>query len=213
MSCCEKEHFSYRHYTDKGVYGEQKEIDYSIYITESGDNISLADMRSPLDKPEEKGVIAKLKSIKKEKPILISYVVQKFRERIAQEIRRYRNNGIKLSNLSKKWQDDPLFSEIDHLFSEKLHEIHNSLMFCRMDRLKEGQYFIDITGKLNKSIKALSELNHAFEEYMSALVGSEHGNTDQALEAVRIHVDAMVDTVRDLTNKVMERFQFGNAPF
>lgn len=131
---------------------------------------------------------------------MISDAAKNFRDRIAQEIRCYRDNEIKLSNLSKKWQEDPLFSELDHLFSEILHEIHNVLLFCRMDQLKEAQYFIDVTGKLNKRIRALSELNHAFQEYMSALVGSEHGNTAQAMETVRIHVDAMVDTVRDLTS-------------
>lgn len=195
----EKKHFSYRHYTNDKQNIEQKEIDYGIYITESGDTISLDEIRSPLDKPETKGAINALKKIvKKEKPILISHVVTKFRERISKEIRRYRDNGLKLKGLAKKWQDDPLFSEIDHLFSEKLHELHNVLLFCRMDQLKETQYFLDITGKLNIIIKDLSELNHDSEEYMSALVGSEHGNTDQALEAVRIHVDAMADTVQDL---------------
>ena len=152
-----------------------------------------------MDKSNAKGAINALKKIvKKEKPILISHVVTKFRERISKEIRRYRDNRIKLKGLSEKWQDDPLFPEIDHLFSEKLYELHNVLLFCRMDQLNETQYFLNITGKLNKIIKDLSELNHDSEEYMSALIGSEHGNTDQALEAVRIHVDAMADTVQDL---------------
>ena len=48
-------------------------------------------------------------------------------------------------------------------------------------------------------ITITTSLSGVEQEYMSALVGSEHGNTDQALEAVRIHVDAMVDTVRELT--------------
>ena len=199
MKNWEKEHFSCQHCANNKQNGEQKEIDYSIYITESGDTISLDDIRSPLDKREKKGALNTLKTfVKKEKPILITQVVTKFRERIANEIRRYHDNGIKLSGLSKKWKEDPLFAEIDHLFSEKLHQLHHVLLFCRMDRLKETQYFLDTTGKLNKIIKDLSELNRSFEEYMSALVGSEHGNTDQALEAVRIHVDAMAETVRDL---------------
>lgn len=46
----EKDHFAYRHYKDKSSDGEQQEIDFSVYITESGDRISLSDMRSPLDK-------------------------------------------------------------------------------------------------------------------------------------------------------------------
>lgn len=195
----EKRHFSYRHYTSDKQNIEKKEIDYSTYFTESGDTISLESIRSPLDKSNAKGAINALKKIvKKEKPILISHVVTKFRERISKEIRRYRDNRIKLKGLSEKWQDDPLFPEIDHLFSEKLYELHNVLLFCRMDQLNETQYFLNITGKLNKIIKDLSELNHDSEEYMSALIGSEHGNTDQALEAVRIHVDAMADTVQDL---------------
>lgn len=195
----ERNHFSLRHYANDKQNFDQKEIDYSIYLTESGGTISLKSIRSPLDKPNTNSVFHALKNIvKKDKPILISHIVAKFRERISNEIRRYRDNGIKMKDLSQKWHDDPLFSEIDHLFSEKLYELHNTLLFCRMDQLKEKQYFIDMNDKLNKIINTLSELNQDYEDYMLALAGSEHGNTDHALEAVRIHVQAMEETVHDL---------------
>ena len=160
-----------------GKQAEPNPERYLQFICETGERMTLSKIRLPIAEPTPppEGLFGIIKAfISPLQPSMLPALIVRYRSRFA------------------------LFEEIDRVFSEKLRLLYHELMFCRLEQMCDLSYYYTVTGKLDRILSDLSELNRNAEAYMYALVSTEHGDTAHSLEMIRMRVTAMADTVREI---------------
>lgn len=184
-----------------GKQAEPNPERYLQFICETGERMTLSKIRLPIAEPTPppEGLFGIIKAfISPLQPSMLPALIVRYRSRFAQEIRNFRGNMLRLPQLGDSLREDTLFEEIDRVFSEKLRLLYHELMFCRPEQMCDLSYYYTVTGKLDRILSDLSELNRNAEAYMYALVSTEHGDTAHSLEMIRMRVTAMADTVREI---------------
>lgn len=198
--------WEHKHFPKTADSGRQQEglpVDFSrymIYQTDAGERIDLSRISLPLPgKPPAKGFLAKLKQLvePQAQPVMLPVAIAQFRERIFAEIRRFRENAAKLAHLDSELRTDSFFQEIDRLFSARLRNLHRELLFLRVEELARYDYYFSAASMVGRMIAELNEINRNNESYMYALLRTEHEDSGQALEAIRIRVEALSEAVKE----------------
>ncbi|MBP0987014.1 MAG: hypothetical protein J6S92_01890 [Oscillospiraceae bacterium] len=177
---------------------------YAVYLTEAGEQIPLSRMSVPQPpRPQPQGFLEKLLNWIEPEPakMMLPEVFMQFRNGILHEIQQFRANILKLEHLSNEVKSDSFFEEIDRLFSKQLETLFHELLFCKVTQLVSYDYYSALYIRISRCVSVLGELNRNTEEYMYTLASSEHENVGQALETIRIRVQAMNDamkTVREI---------------
>lgn len=168
---------------------------YRSYRKETGETVSLAQIRLPLPQPERPKYISVLLKLKEfllpDTESMLPALIVKKRKELVQEINRFRENLIKLEQLGGNLKEDSLFAEIERVFNTKLRVLHNELFFCKFENLGDAEYFYTITNRLQPLFEDMNELNTSFTDYMYALKNTEYENTKQDLETIRLKVMSM----------------------
>lgn len=159
----EQEHFPNKGYRYNMSTGEQHTVagQYSSYRKEMGEMISLAQIPLPQSKkPESKSIFKKFKDwLEPEGKPMLPFLIAKYRNDLSKEIRRFRENLIKLDKLSDNLKGDSFFKEIDHMFNAKLRILYNELLFCKFENLGNAEYFNKIHKKLTSLHQDMNSLN------------------------------------------------------
>lgn len=194
-------HFSDSNYT----YGYRRTPSYQTHCTDSGEKISLSQIKTPLLEADTspKTFFEKLKALAHDadRPYL-PVVLGNYHNRVHQEISRFQGNLKKLSCLSRNIQDDALFPEIDYIFDAKLRILYNELLFCKFENLGNADYFRKVYSRMDKLCRDLQSLNTDFTDYMYALSNNEYENTQKDLEMIRTRVAAMSDVAEKYTKEL-----------
>lgn len=130
----EQEHFPYSGYGYSSYNKPKVDISkYTVYRSETGEEIQLSGISLP--QTETLNVKRIVKAIvdwwENDKSSTLPYFITKYRNDVATEIQRFRANCTKLDKLKEELKQDYLFSEIEHLFQEKLKVLYNELLFCK----------------------------------------------------------------------------------
>ncbi len=180
------------HFQATKIYKKFYLID--TYVTDTGERIDLSGITLPhKKKPEPKTFLEKVaaKLEPNDPPPMLTTFIANYRDNIYGEINVYKENLAKHRRLKSEFSQDPLFAEIDHVFSIKLRILRNELEFCKFRELGNAQYFEKMKKKLLSIVSDLNKLNSDFNDYMYALTNTEYENTTQELENIRIRVEAM----------------------
>ena len=121
---------------EKVCHDGYEEIKYSVYVSETGGKVQLSDIELP--QKETSNVRRIVKAVvdwwENDKSSTLPYFIAEYRGCIAVKIQEFRANSIKLDNLSDELRKDNIFSEIEHLFQEKLKVLYNELLFCKFEK-------------------------------------------------------------------------------
>lgn len=200
----EQEHFPYSGYGYSSYNKPKVDISkYTVYRSETGEEIQLSGISLP--QTETLNVKRIVKAIvdwwENDKSSTLPYFITKYRNDVATEIQRFRANCTKLDKLKEELKQDYLFSEIEHLFQEKLKVLYNELLFCKFENLGNEKYFTKIQKKLLSLCNDMKTLNTAFADYMYALSRIEYEDNKQDLERIRISVEAMSEVAERYVNE------------
>ena len=193
---------------------------YDHYLRETGEKISLVQIALPTfgqqtgedffsqlkrmvapeyGQPPVAEIFSTIKKMvtptpRKTLPALIDYYMAGIR----QEIQRFRENIVKLGQLDETVRSDSFFPEADRLFGEKIKQMHHELWFWQPEEMGNAQYYVQFTNKLNQIVWEMAALNRSIAEYMYALASTGQEDTRQALENIRIRVDAMSSAAKTI---------------
>jgi hypothetical protein len=107
------------------------------------------------------------------------------------EIDSFRSSVEKLDALNDEMKKDSMFGDIDHLMASKFRMLYNEFLFCRFAELGNGNYYQQFISKIDAVYSDIKSLNALLPEYMYTLSKTEYENNTQALENIRIRVEAM----------------------
>lgn len=169
---------------------ERMSYNCNIYYPESGEWIYLDQMTIP------KRRLNHWESIREN---TIASKAEQIYKLFVKEIESFRSYVEKLDSLNWEAKNDGFFTEVDHIFANKIKKLHNELLFCKFEKLGNLDYYNKIINIIDSIYADLKLLNTYFSDYMYALsrLGYEDNKSD--LERIKISVKAMseaVDTIK-----------------
>ncbi len=167
---------------------------YNTYLTVSGNEIRLNNMRVPsVEMTLTERILNGIKDfLEYSVPITnMAQLVADFRDKIFSEISSYRDNILLLQKFNKEFRSDALFVQIDHAFYVKLNVLYHELLLCEFDELHDLAYFQKTHAKILRLIADLKQLNSYFSDYMHALANIGHEDVSQDLQLICTQVAAM----------------------
>lgn len=189
----ERSHFPY-------INDSNKNVRYSVYLTDSRERISLSNLRIPKpNQPEQKTIIDIVRDVvdffyKDRLPMFIA----EYREKFRIEITTFTDNLSKLSHLSRDCRKDPIFHKIDYIFNLKLRILYNELVFCKFHKLNDIEYFTDINERLAVIYRDMQSLNNDFAECMYAMSSLEYADVQYYIESINMHVEMITQTTKEI---------------
>lgn len=192
----ERSHFPY-------INDSNKNVRYSVYLTDSREKISLSNIRIPkLNQSEQKTIIDILNDVidffgLSDKNRLTGFIAG-YREKFRQEIVTFTDNLSKLKHLSKDCRKDSIFNKIDYIFNLKLKVLHNELVFCKLSKMNDIEYFKDINKRLAVIYRDMQSLNNDFSECMYAMSSLEYADVSYYIESISMRVDILSQTTKEI---------------
>ncbi|MDE6502388.1 MAG: hypothetical protein K2L10_09925 [Ruminococcus sp.] len=180
-----------------------KNLRYSVYLTDSKKRISLSAIRIPKPKQsEQKNIIDMFRDVvdffsKDRLTVFIAEYLEKFHN----EMTTFMDNLSKLRLLSKDCQKDPIFNKIDYIFNLKLKILYNELIFCKFHKLNNLEYFMEINERLAVIYSDMQNLNNDFSECMYAMSSLEYADVQYYLESINMRVEMLTQTTKEILNK------------
>lgn len=184
------------------LYDSNKNVRYSVYITDSKERISLSNLRIPkLNKSSQKNIIDIFKDVidffHKDR---LTLFIAEYREKFRIEITNFMDNLSKLNHLSKDCRKDPIFNKIDYIFNLKLRILYNELIFCKFNKLNDIEYFTTINEKFTVIYKDMQSLNNDFSECMYAMSSLEYADVQYYIESINMRVEIISQTTKEILN-------------
>lgn len=184
------------------LYDSNKNVRYSVYITDSKERISLSNLRIPkLNKSSQKNIIDIFKDVidffYKDR---LTLFIAEYREKFRSEIITFTDNLSKLKHLDKDFRQDPIFNKIDYIFNLKLKILYNELVFCKFQQMNDIEYFITINEKFTVIYKDMQSLNNDFSECMYAMSSLEYADVQYYIENINMRVEIISQTTKEILN-------------
>lgn len=192
-----------RHFPDRNG---NKNVRYSVYVTDSGQKIQLSNIRIPkLNQSDEKNIIDIVMDVIDilgftDKNRLTGFIAG-YREKFRAEIVVFMDNLSKLKHLSKDVRNDPIYGKIDYIFNLKLKILQNELTFCKFQKMNDMAYFQNINERLAVIYRDIQGLNNDFAECMYAMSSLEYADVTYHLEIISMRVDMQIQTANEILNK------------